>query len=324
MADRSKIRWAELKVGVIAFSALVVLAVLIFLLTGSRNLFEANETIRTFMADAAGMTESTPVRLNGILVGAVGAIKLSGSKDPRRAVEFDLSVQEKFLKDIPEDSTAAISAANLLGNKFIDITKGQSGTPIKPGGELRSLQSQDIPELMAQSANLITTLQDIAKRTNDMLAAIDAGKGNLGKLLKDEELYDRLDGIAGEGQQLLADVRHGQGTLSKLIYDDGLYNDIRSPLHRIDAMLADLQQGQGTAGKLIKDPRVYDDAQATIEEMRKLAADLNAGKGTAGKLLKDEELYKRFDELAPGFRKSFSSFQETPGDVPGAGTGKAA
>jgi hypothetical protein len=33
---------------------------------------------------------------------------------------------------------------------------------------------------------------------------------------------------------------------------------------------------------------------------------------------------KRFDELVPGFRKSFDSFQESPGDVPGAGTGKAA
>ena len=33
---------------------------------------------------------------------------------------------------------------------------------------------------------------------------------------------------------------------------------------------------------------------------------------------------KRFDQLAPDFRKSFESFREAPGDVPGAGTGKAA
>jgi hypothetical protein len=70
--------------------------VLIFLLTGSRNIFERNETVRTYMADGAGMTESTPVRLNGILVGAVQGIKLSGSKDPRRAVEFELTIQEKL------------------------------------------------------------------------------------------------------------------------------------------------------------------------------------------------------------------------------------
>ena len=33
---------------------------------------------------------------------------------------------------------------------------------------------------------------------------------------------------------------------------------------------------------------------------------------------------KRFDELVPGFRKSFDSFREMPGDVPGAGAKKAA
>jgi phospholipid/cholesterol/gamma-HCH transport system substrate-binding protein len=297
MPERSKVRWSQLKVGVVAVAAMVVLAVLIFLLTGSKSLFERDETVRTYMSDGAGMTESTPVRLNGILVGAVQGIKLSGSKNPQRAVEFSLTIQKKYMREIPDDSTAAVTAANLLGSKFIDITKGQSPTPVKPGGELRSLQTQDIPELMAQSANLINTLQDISKRTDAMLADIDAGKGNLGKLLRDDELYKRLNGIAAEGQQLLADVRNGKGTLSKLIYDDQLYQEVRAPIKRIDAMLADLQQGQGSAGKLLKDPQLYDEAQQTIAEMRRLAQELSEGKGTAGKLLKDDQLYKQFTTL---------------------------
>src|SRR5580704_15762118 len=297
MAELSKVRWSQLKVGVVAFAAMVILAVLIFLLTGNKNIFERDETVRTYMADGAGMIESTPVRLNGILVGAVQGIRLSGSKDPKRAVEFKLTIQERYMREIPEDSTAAVTAGNLLGSKFIDITKGQSATPIKPGAELRSLQTQDIPELMAQSANLIQTLQDISKRADAMLADIDAGKGNLGKLLRDDELYKRLNGIAAEGQQLVADVRNGKGTLSKLIYDDSLYQDVRAPIKRIDQMLDDLQQGHGTAGKLLKDPQVYDEAQQTLAEMRKLTQELNAGKGTAGKLLKDEQLYKQFTEL---------------------------
>jgi len=315
MPERRKIRWSELKVGVVAFVAMIVLAVLIFLLTGSKSIFEVNETVRTYMADAGGMTPSTPVRLNGILVGAVQDIRLSGSKDPKRAVEFELSIRSRFMKDIPEDSTAAITAANLLGNKFIDITKGHSPIPVKPGGELRSLQTQDIPELMAQSANLISTLQDIAKRTDSMLADIDAGKGNLGKLLRDDELYKRLNGIAQEGQQLLADIRNGKGTLSKLIYDDSLYQEARAPIQRIDAMLADLQHGQGTAGKFLKDPQVYDEAQQTLAEMRRLTKDLNAGKGTAGKLLKDDLLYKQFTELTAELNTTIDRINSGKGTV---------
>ena len=296
--DRSKIRWSQLKVGVIAFSAVIILALLIFLLTGSRGIFEHNELIRTYLDDAAGIAESTPVRLNGILVGSVQSVTLSGSKDPKRAVEFEMAIEDKFMKEIPEDSTSEISAANLLGDKFVNITKGRSTTPVKPGAEIRSLVGQDIPELMAQSASLLDTLQDISKRADAMLRDVDAGKGNIGKLLRDDELYNRLDGIALQGQQLLADVRNGKGTLSKLLYDDSLYQEVRAPIKRIDAMLADLQQGQGSAGKLLKDPELYDDARQTIAEMRRLMQELNAGKGTAGKLLKDEQLYNQFNTLA--------------------------
>jgi phospholipid/cholesterol/gamma-HCH transport system substrate-binding protein len=298
MPDYRKVRWSQLKVGVVAFAAMVILAVLIFLLTGKGGIFQHNEIVRTYMEEASGMAESAPVRLNGILVGTVQRIRLSAEKDPQRAVEFDMSIQEKYMQDIPEDSTTEITAANLLGDKFINITKGKSPIPVKPGGELRSVQAQDIPELMAQSANLLATLQDISKRADTILADIDAGKGNIGKLLKDEELYKRLNGIAAEGQQLLVDIRSGKGTLSKLIYDDTLYQEVRSPIKRVDAMLADLQKGQGTAGKLLKDPAVYDDAHQTLAEMRRLVQYLNAGQGTAGKLLKDDQLYKEFNQLA--------------------------
>ena len=36
-----------------------------------------------------------------------------------------MKVQEKYLPQIPVDSVAGISAANLLGDKFINITKGR-------------------------------------------------------------------------------------------------------------------------------------------------------------------------------------------------------
>ena len=297
MPDPSKVRWAQLKAGVLGIAALVVLAVLIFLLTGNSSIFTPTFSLRTYMDDASGLATGAAVRLNGILVGTTDEIKLSGSQDPKRAVEFDMTVNSKYLNDIPEDSTAAISAANLLGDKFINITRGKSPRHVRPGAELKSLQVQDIPELMAQSAGLIASLQDIVTRADRLLLSIDQGNGNIGKLLKDEELYNRLNGIASEGQKILADVRNGKGTISKLIYDDSLYQEIRAPLHRLDAVVADLQSGQGSAGKFLHDPVLYDEAQKSLAELRRLVQDLNAGKGTAGKLVKDDELYKQINVL---------------------------
>jgi phospholipid/cholesterol/gamma-HCH transport system substrate-binding protein len=297
MPDRSRVRWSQLKVGITAGGAFLVLFALIFLLTTQKGLFQSNVLLLTYMDDAHSLAEGTPVRLNGITVGYVTAFKLTNSRDPRRTVEFDMQVQKRFLRDIPVDSIASIAASNLLGDKFININKGTGAKHVQPGDELASAKTQDIPELFAQSTNLLLSLQSIIGRLDNLLAGVEKGKGNLGKFVKDEELYNRLNAIAAEGQQLMVDARTGGGTISKLIYDPALYNEIQSPIKRIDSMLADLQAGQGTAGKLLKDPGLYNDARETIAQLHALMNDLNAGKGTAGKLLKDEQLHQRIAEL---------------------------
>jgi phospholipid/cholesterol/gamma-HCH transport system substrate-binding protein len=315
MADPKKVRWSQLKVGVVGLAAFLILAVLIFLLTSSKGFFQKTAFLHTFMDDAGGMAEGTPVRLNGFSVGSLESIALTKSAGPKRSVEFVMKVQEKFLRQIPVDSVAGVSAANLLGDKFINITKGRDAQTVKDGAEIKSLQAQDIPELMAQSANLLQTFQTIVNRLDSLLAGVEAGKGNIGKLLKDEELYNRLNGIAIEGQNLLADVRKGQGTISKLIYDDALYQEIRSPIKRVDALLADLQAGNGSAGKLLKDPALYDEAKASLAEIRTLLADLNAGKGTAGKLLKDDALHQRLEELIAKFNGTIDKINAGQGTL---------
>jgi phospholipid/cholesterol/gamma-HCH transport system substrate-binding protein len=297
MAERAKVRWSQLKVGVLALTAFVIIFVLVFLLTSSKGLFQQNEVLYTYMEDASGMANGTPVRLNGILIGYLDQLKLTNSHDPKRAVQFDLMVKRKYLADIPVDSIATIAAANLLGDKFINITRGQDARTVQPGAELRSLAGQDIPELMAQSANVLQSFQTIVKRVDNLLAGVEAGKGNIGLLLKDDELYRRLNGIASEGQKLLADVRTGNGSLTKLIYSDEFYQELRSPIRRIDKILADLDAGQGSAGKLLRDPALYDEMNRTVNEIRLLVADANAGKGTLGKLLKNDELHQRITEL---------------------------
>jgi phospholipid/cholesterol/gamma-HCH transport system substrate-binding protein len=315
MADPKKVRWSQLKVGIVGLSAFLILAVLIFLLTSSRGFFQKTAHLYTYMDDASGMAEGTPVRLNGFTIGSLDRIQLTTSTDPKRSVEFVMKVLEKFLPQIPVDSVAGISAANLLGDKFVNITKGRDTRTVKDGDGIRSLQAQDIPELMAQSANLLQTFQVIVNRIDSLLAGVEQGKGNIGKLLKDEELYNRLNGIASEGQSLLADVRNGKGTISKLIYDDALYQELRSPIKRVDAILADIQSGKGSAGKLLNDPALYDEAKASLVEIRGLLTDLNAGKGTAGKLLKDEALHRRLDELVGRFSSTIDKINSGQGTL---------
>src|ERR1700722_4994171 len=190
MPESKKVSWAQLRVGIMAAVSMVILAVLIFLLTGSGNLFSSSGTLYTYMDDSAAMATSTPVRLNGITVGKIEKIDFSGLNQKGKIVVIKMTITPKDkLQQIPDDSIAGVDASNLLGDKFINITKGKSGTPIKDGGTLTSLAAQDIPELMSRAGDMLGSFQKIVSRLDGLLADIEAGKGNVGKLIKDDALY---------------------------------------------------------------------------------------------------------------------------------------
>jgi len=322
MASKQRVEWAKLRTGILATASMVIAGTLIFLLTGNGTLFEHQALIRTFMTDSAGMAENAPVRLNGILVGHIKQVTLSGSTNPKRTVEVDLAIPEKYLPQIPEDSQAAISAANLLGDKYINITRGTHGKHVEDGGEIASVSTQDIPEILAQSSSLLSQFQSILGRLDGLLTVVESGQGNLGKLFKDDTLYDRLSATAGEVEQLVKDVHNSNGTISHLLYDPAFYDDIRRPIQRLDDMLAAVQQQKGTVGKLLYDPQLNNeavgtitDARAGIAQAKQMLDDLNAGKGTAGKLLKDDEIYNQLDLISKKINATMDTINSGKGTI---------
>ena len=307
-----RVKWAQLRVGLLAVAAMAIAAVLIFLLTSTSTLFEGTFRVRTFMEDSAGMAEGAPVRLNGILVGTVEHVKLSGEKNKLRVVEIEMSVKDQFHAQIPEDSVAGISASNLLGDKYINITKGQSPRQVASNGELKSLQAQDIPQLMAQSATILTQFQNILGRADNILADVENGKGNIGKLIKDDELYTRVNATAAQVQALVADVKNSKGTISKLIYDDSLYNEMRRPIQRLDDMLAEIQKGKGTAGKLLKDEELYRQVNAIMGKLNQTVDKLNSGQGTLGQLMVNPQLFDSLNGASREMKALMTDMRANP------------
>ena len=290
MASGQKVGWAKLRVGLTALVALVVLGILIFLMTGTKNLFSKKVTLYTYMDDSAALAPSSPVRINGIIAGKVKKVALSGETAPRRVIRVDMEVEKDLLPQIPVDSIASISSENVLGAKFINIKKGQNRVTVQPGAEIQSLDTREFDEVVQQGYTLLSSLQGILTRVDKIVGFVENGQGSIGKLLVDEDLYNRMLVVTSDVQKVTHALTTPQGTVGKLIYDDALYGDIRTSMGRLDSLLAGLQQGQGTAGRILKDEALYQDVRASLRELQKLVADLNAGKGTAGKLLKTDEL----------------------------------
>ena len=94
MPSASKTTWAQLKVGLMAMLALVILATLIWLMAGSRGFFHTSVDVYTFLDDSAAIAQGAPVRLNGILIGKVALVALSGATEPNRVVRATMEIDQ--------------------------------------------------------------------------------------------------------------------------------------------------------------------------------------------------------------------------------------
>jgi phospholipid/cholesterol/gamma-HCH transport system substrate-binding protein len=301
MPTTSKSKWAQLKVGVMAIVALLILAFLIVLMTGVNPLFQRTTEVYTYLGDSVAMTEgATPVRLNGILIGKVKKIELSGSSDPARIVKLTLSIYDDSLKLVPVDSQAKLAQQNLLGSRYVNIKKGTSSQTIQAGAEIASADTPEIEDLFQQGSSTLAALQKIMDRVNGIIDDIQGGKGTIGALLVDRTLYNRAVEIVDDVKKLTTALNAPDSTIGRLIHEDTMYQDVRGTVGKINTLLDGLNAGQGTAGKLLKDDAVYNELHATLGDVRETIAKINKGDGTVSKLLNSSELH---DQLVTSMGK---------------------
>jgi phospholipid/cholesterol/gamma-HCH transport system substrate-binding protein len=70
----------------------------------------------------------------------------------------------------------------------------------------------------------------------------------------------------------MTDINAGKGTLGKLAKDDALAKKLDDTVTRLNAILDRLDKGEGTAGKLLVDPSLYNNADKMLVETRELIA----------------------------------------------------
>lgn len=302
MPHRKQLTWAELRVGLFVLVGLTVLAAGIFYVTGA-GILGPKYRIRTFLPEVSGLANGASVKLDGVEIGNVEAVKLvprvAGKPvDKNRNVEVDMRIDRRFQNEILTDSVASLVTEGLLGNRYVEIQRGLTGTPLKENQEIPGSEEKAIKEVVERSAELLGNLSALTDSAQDMLAGVRAGHGNLGKLLKDEQAYNRLNSILARTDQMMANIQAGQGTLGKVVASDEMYGKVDKAIDNVNGIISDVRAGKGTIGKLLTDPTLYDQAKEAIANTNSLVGDVRAGKGSLGKLATDDTLYNKLRDTS--------------------------
>jgi len=297
LPSQKQLKWSQLRVGLTVIFASLTLALLLFLMSGTSGLFSHRITLQSYFDNASGLRVGAPVRLSGVDVGNVTAIRVVPDKDKQLTpVEVIMKVSTKYGFNLRRDSVTSLDTAGVLGETYLDIDSSQAvGAPAQDGDTLPTQVHPDFNQVVRASQSTLQNMDALLKRADRILAFAESGKGSLGKLIYDPVLYDRLASTVTEFKGIVDEVAKGQGSLGQLINSNDAYDKFVATLDKMDKVADDLQEGKGTAGKFLKDPTLYNNANDTIANLKKISEDINAGKGTLGKLAKDDELARKLD-----------------------------
>ena len=254
-----------------AFTLLAIFAGLGFFLWLAQ--IEINKTYTQYdilFDQAGGLSQSSPVRFNGVDVGKVLKIALDRNEESKVRVRIEVSANTP----IRQGTEATLSSQGVTGVGFVGLEGGTTDDPrlpIDPVTEVAEIPSkptavqsliEDAPDLLKQAQTVLDnvgqfTTQKNADHVAQILANLDKSSGQLTSLMDDlskasGSLSDAADKIASFSDKLDSVATNADGVITNA---DGAITEARKAVATINTSLADVQGAVGDFRKAMADAR---------------------------------------------------------------------
>ncbi|MDP1698021.1 MAG: outer membrane lipid asymmetry maintenance protein MlaD [Xanthomonadaceae bacterium] len=134
----------DLAVGVFLLLAFITLMVLAISSTNGRLpvIDDAGYKVTARFSNISELRVRAPVKIGGVRVGEIADIQL----DPQTFEAVVTLALRRSAGEIPNDSSAGVFTAGLLGDRYIGITPGGDPEPLSDGDEMLLTQSAVVLE----------------------------------------------------------------------------------------------------------------------------------------------------------------------------------
>ncbi|MCS6796932.1 MAG: MlaD family protein [Myxococcota bacterium] len=331
----SAARATDVRVGIFVLAALAVGGGVAFVIGNRQNLFASKTEYRAVFDSVGGLRAGSPVRIGGVDVGTVSAVRLG--EDGR--IHVELGIVDSAAHLVCTDSVATVGNKGLLGDRLVDITAGR-GPRLPPGGTLRTESPVDIGAYAARLGGMLGRLEGVvdnvreatailadpqlgadvravARHLASLLEAADAADGPVRRLLTDPAVGENLAAsvahartasaeaarAAASMRAILDEVRSGEGTAHELVYGrEGvrLVRALADVGERTGELLRQAREGEGLLHEMLYGDaggRIAGNLASASEHLEAILRDVRAGRGTLGGLLTDPSIYEDIKRL---------------------------
>jgi phospholipid/cholesterol/gamma-HCH transport system substrate-binding protein len=178
------------KVGLFVLIGLLIFSSGLVLIGSMRKLFVSKIQATATFNDVSGLSKGNNVTYAGVKVGTVESLSFT----PNQGVKVTFGITENSQEFIYKDAIIKVSTDGLIGNPLLVITGGSPQRGAIADGHIFSVSKEDSQQ------DMLKTFQESNKNilaiTSDVKVIVDEiknGKGSLGKILKDEKIYENLD-----------------------------------------------------------------------------------------------------------------------------------
>lgn len=121
--------------------------------------------LKAYFTSAMGLRPGATVRLAGVDIGSVKSVRAIPERK-QAPVEVVMVITPSYDLRIPDDSTADLETAGVLGETFVDISSAAaSGPPLRDGGTLKtaSVAQMSTQEVVQKITDAIGKIRSACK-----------------------------------------------------------------------------------------------------------------------------------------------------------------
>ena len=333
----------ETKVGTLAAVAIAVL-ILGFNFMKGRNVFSRDKYLYSEYVNIGGLTQSTPVMLNGLQVGQVDELTMIHENGNNVLVKFHIGHEYKIRKN----TVARIVSSDLLGNKVLELDEMPAPLNLPALADsidkiyktnqavgkmvLAKLENTEYTENkdtlvggveMSTLASLNQEVNPLKKKIESLVASIDTTVSGLNEVLN-ENTRKGLKQSFVSIKNTLNNIESSTKNLSMLV--DNETPRIRGILDDIGSISKNLKDNNKTITRIINNfADISDTVRAlnftntihsvneTIQQADEMLAKINKGTGSVGKLMNDDTLYKNLEKSTNDLDALISDLKANPG-----------
>ncbi|WP_034044649.1 MlaD family protein [Wocania ichthyoenteri] len=284
----------EVKTSILVLSG-IVLFIFGFNYLKGQNLLDSSRTFYAVYDNVEGLTASTPVTINGLIVGKV--ISIGFKDDVSGKLQVKLLVDSDF--QFSKNSRAELYETGLIGGKAVAIVPANDNAEnaksdsylqgsVKAG--LSELVNQKLTPLQGKIENMMVSADSLLNNLNQVFDAqtkanlkksiaslsstIDSFKStslSLNHTIKNNQ--GKIDSVLTNAEKLTGDLAKITNTISESDLKKTISN-LETTLQNFDKIIANLEKGEGSMGKLLKDDALYENLEGATLQLEQLLEDM--------------------------------------------------